>query len=267
MTDARKFLAVVAVLFVCGCGYQEYMDRFEDTLAENDYVDKVEKTLGPAVVDSSRGYSIRLPETVNISAPVTASSTEAEELTVLEAGEDQTTTVHYAVYDTPEGVDVPMRVVIFVSRPTQQHKGFLTIDGLANYALDPSFRGEWIGDGILTTEQFKVEARDVPAGPKLKSKPQKRVTIRWTTLAMVQDGQDEELMWFIGFLEKENASAMIAYRVSKSGYTKAYGKPAEDGSVATTSEAIDMSLTTADIIAAPGQSTEPTESRSGRRRG
>ena len=58
---------------------------------------------------------------------------------------------------------------------------------------------------------------------------------------------------------------MVGYRVSKSNYSKAYGGAAEDGTTSTVADAIDMSLTTVQIEAAPGSSAAPTEGRTSRR--
>lgn len=254
MRMAHLLWIVLTCVGLGGCGYQEYMDRFEDTLAENDYQEKVENALGPRVVDSKRGFSLRLPKTVEVN-PVLQSSTEPEELTVVTTDEENqvTTVIHHAVFDTPEGTDIPIRVIVFVSQPQKDHKGALKWDALAQHVLEPRLRAEWVGDGIFTSEELKPEVRNVPAGPKLKTQQQKTIPIRWGSLIQ-QDEEGNEQIWLMGFFELPSAAMVIGYRVSKADYTKPYGSPTSDGSISTVSDAIDMSLTTAEIessIAAP----------------
>lgn len=63
-------LTLIIVLAACGagCGYREYMDRFENTLAEMDYKEKMDQTLGAYWGGATSGLSFRLPKRLELRA-------------------------------------------------------------------------------------------------------------------------------------------------------------------------------------------------------
>ena len=61
-------LCVVLSMLSCGCGYQTYMDRYGDSLAEQEYNDELEQLLGPPIDQGAAGFRIRLPKQFRVNA-------------------------------------------------------------------------------------------------------------------------------------------------------------------------------------------------------
>lgn len=256
----RHWWMLTLISVALGCGYDDYMKTFRITMAKRDYSQRFEQALG-SVVDSQRhGISLRLPTQVATAPTFDSEKSDDESEDVSER--PQVTRLTFETDSSATGTTgagglpaIPMRVVVITSTVSKSHPEKMSVDALANVIFES--RSEWMGEGALSDHEIKLEPREIPAGPLLPGASQEKFPVQWTTLTQVWE--DREYLWSIAFVEGDAGTAMAGYRVSKDDHAKPYTKPGDDGSVATVSDAIDMSISTVSIVggAAPQGDAQP----------
>lgn len=245
MRVARTVLLYLLVVFTFGCGYKPYNERRIDSVATDDYNQQISQTLGSPTKTDDQGISIRLPNSVSTS-PV-ADEFLPEGMTVMFQMEE-------------DAKMIPMTVVVFVSRESEDEEtDLLDMQGVLDYVFQTVPPDQWMGPGA-DLSGLEPESRSIPAGPKLQ-RGQDRINAQMVTIkqdvAGENEGEQEHYIWKLFFLEQPegNASvrAMIAFRVRADDLTAKYS----EGKTWTsdTQEAIDMSITTARLIAATAAPT------------
>ncbi|QDU64609.1 hypothetical protein Pan216_55000 [Planctomycetes bacterium Pan216] len=248
----RSTLLASLLLLAAGCGYQDYMNRFEDTLAKRDYEKELDESLHRSTIAGESGLVIRIPREANLE---TAPKEELFEPLV-------------AVYESDEDLSHPLKVVVAVTKKEKETPA-LKLDEFIAVLFEPGFAMEWMGPGVIFPEaegeeettgdapandnpfaQFadeeeakrvsiKLEVRNVQVGPKLKMDPAAPTKeMKWfsvlqevpfTPIEAEDDAESEEpgfrlYQWQIFFLEAGDSRAMIAYRTLKNDYGVYYAR-------------------------------------------
>lgn len=236
------------LLVASGCGYETYKNRLEDSIAEEDHSEKVDRLLGPTVGDASRGIEIRLPK---LATTTPLADTETPKGAAL-------------VYPADADAKIPLQVAIFITRKTKEAE-LLPMSEFAQQVLQSA--SDWMGQGVESLPaELKLESENIPTGPaylhrdRLKPFPVQRVVVKQTVAgkspsqpmgAATKQAETPgvEHVWRLYFIEQpENevkVRAMVGYRIPA----------AEDrGDV---DDAIRLSITTARLQ----ESTEKAEAR------
>lgn len=162
MTLRKTFLGVMLISATAGCGYQEYMDKFEDTLSEIDYDEKQDELLQSRAAPSGKGYSIRLPKDV-AATPIP---------------EEQLPEGFTAIYRTDGESSRPIRLVIAINQEGTDTYA-LEMAAFEAFVFDPDRLGQWMGPGAqLDADALEMKDRSVPAGPLLKRRSQKKFLVK-----------------------------------------------------------------------------------------
>ena len=244
---ARSPLSAVLLLgLTIGCGYSDYMRKYQESLAKIDFAEKRDKLLGPYVGTADQGIRVRLPVQVS-TEPI--SGREIEELPKDPAA---------LIFPPKPGASRPIRVAIFVTRSTRESEA-MSLENLAFYVFDSRQTAIWMGPGAeFGDEGLTLQQSNVPAGPSLPGRPRQTIAVKKVSIRQHAMGQGssgggdgasgpQEYVWLAFFLEEPNARAMIAYRVRQGDYA---------GEV---TEAIDHSLATAQLAAGAGSRQEGQE--------
>ena len=132
---ARSPLSAVLLLgLTMGCGYSDYMRKYQESLAKIDFAEKRDKLLGPYVGTADQGIRVRLPVQVS-----------TEPLSGREIGElpkDPAT----LIFPSKPGASRPIRVAIFVTRSTRESEA-MSLENLAFYVFDSRQTEIWMGPG------------------------------------------------------------------------------------------------------------------------
>jgi hypothetical protein len=248
----RRWLSLVLVL-AAGCGYETYKNRLEDSIAEEDYNEKVNRLLGPTVGDPARGIEIRLPK-------------QAAASPLADADAPKGTTL---VFPADAEAKIPLQVIVFITRKTKE-TDLLPMGEFAQHVLQSA--ADWMGAGVEPLPaELKLESENIPTGPaylhrdRLKPFPVQRVVVKQvvagqpaqpTGAATKQaEAPGVEHVWRLYFTEQPEGEvkvrAMVGYRIPA----------AEDrGDV---DDSIRLSITTARLQEstekAETRDTEPTE--------